>query len=105
MPALDLGLARHPEHCGRKNPRRERDQGLRKPIQERVDGAYRSRRAGGWPRTAFGEMRHGCKSFGGSGLERFSTEWTHSVDKNSLNLKELEHVLTEKVIQLFRNML
>jgi len=38
-------------------------------------------------------------------LERFPTEWNHSVDKKSLNLKELEHVLIEKIGQLFRNML
>jgi hypothetical protein len=38
-------------------------------------------------------------------LERFPTEWTHSVDKKSLNFRGLEHVLVEKVGQLFRNML
>jgi hypothetical protein len=38
-------------------------------------------------------------------LERFPTEWNHSVDKKSLNFKALEHVLIEKVDQLFRNML
>jgi hypothetical protein len=26
-------------------------------------------------------------------LERFPTEWNHSIDKKSLNLKALEHVL------------
>jgi hypothetical protein len=37
-------------------------------------------------------------------LERFPTEWNHSVDKKSLEFKELEHVLIEKVGELFRNM-
>jgi hypothetical protein len=38
-------------------------------------------------------------------LERLSTEWNHSVDKRSLDFKELEHVLIEKTGQFFRNML
>ena len=29
----------------------------------------------------------------------------HPIDKNSLKIKELEHVLAVKVTQLFRNML
>jgi hypothetical protein len=29
----------------------------------------------------------------------------HPIDKNSLNIKEVEHVLVGKVDQLFRNML
>jgi hypothetical protein len=38
-------------------------------------------------------------------LERFPTEWSHSVDKKSLQINKVEHVLIEKVDQLFRNML
>jgi hypothetical protein len=38
-------------------------------------------------------------------LERFPIRWTHLIEKESLGFKELEHVLIEKVEQLFRNML
>ena len=38
-------------------------------------------------------------------LARFPTGWNRPVDKNSRQFKILEHVLIEKVIQLFRNML
>ena len=37
--AFDLGLPRHPEHGGRKNPRRERNQGLRNSVKNGGDGA------------------------------------------------------------------
>ena len=38
-------------------------------------------------------------------LERFPITWNHVIEKESLNFKELEHVLIEKVEQLFRDML
>jgi hypothetical protein len=38
-------------------------------------------------------------------LERFPITWNHVIDKESLKFKELEHVLVEKVEQLFRDML
>jgi hypothetical protein len=38
-------------------------------------------------------------------LERFPIRWNHLIEKESLRVKELEHVLIEKVDQLFRNML
>jgi hypothetical protein len=37
--------------------------------------------------------------------KRFLIRWTHLIEKESLRFKELEHVLIEKVDQLFRNML
>ncbi len=37
-------------------------------------------------------------------LERFPISWTHLIEKKSLKIKKLEHVLIEKVDQLFRNM-
>jgi len=41
----------------------------------------------------------------GAVLERFPIRWNHLIEKESLEFKELEHVLIEKVDQLFRNML
>ena len=38
-------------------------------------------------------------------LERFPIRWNHLIEKELLRFKELEHVLIEKVGQLFRNML
>ncbi|MGH6796738.1 MAG: hypothetical protein ACREDD_09600 [Methylocella sp.] len=38
-------------------------------------------------------------------LERFPITWNHVIEKESLNFKGLEHVLIEKVAQLFRDML
>ena len=38
-------------------------------------------------------------------LERFPITWNRVIEKESLNFKELEHVLVEKVAQLFRDML
>jgi hypothetical protein len=38
-------------------------------------------------------------------LERVPIGWNHPIEKNSLQINELEHVLIEKVDQLFRNML
>ena len=38
-------------------------------------------------------------------LERFPIAWNHVIEKESLKFKELEHVLIEKVEQLFRDML
>ncbi len=38
-------------------------------------------------------------------LERFPIRWNHLIEKESLRFKDLEHVLIEKVDQLFRNML
>ena len=38
-------------------------------------------------------------------LERLPYTWNCVLEKESLNFKELEHVLIEKVAQLFRDML
>ncbi len=38
-------------------------------------------------------------------LERFPIRWNHLIEKESLKIKELEHVRIEKVEQLFRDML
>jgi hypothetical protein len=38
-------------------------------------------------------------------VERFPITWNHVIEKESLNFKELEHALIEKVEQLFRDML
>ena len=38
-------------------------------------------------------------------LERLPITWNHVIERESLNFKELEHVLVEKVVQLFRDML
>ncbi|QBR72081.1 hypothetical protein CU048_13300 [Beijerinckiaceae bacterium] len=38
-------------------------------------------------------------------LERFPIRWNHLIEKESLKFNELEHVLIEKVGQLFRNRL
>jgi hypothetical protein len=37
-------------------------------------------------------------------LERVPIKWNHLIDKDSLNIKKLEHDLIEKVEQLFRDM-
>jgi hypothetical protein len=36
-------------------------------------------------------------------LERFPVGWNHLTDRKSLKVKTLEHVLVEKVVQLFRD--
>jgi hypothetical protein len=36
--------------------------------------------------------------------ERFPITWNHVIEKESLNINKLEHVLIEKVEQLFRDM-
>ncbi len=38
-------------------------------------------------------------------LERFPITWNRVIEQESLNIDKLEHVLTEKVEQLFRDML
>jgi hypothetical protein len=38
-------------------------------------------------------------------LERIPIGWNHPIDKNTLKINLLEHVLIGKVSQLFRNML
>jgi hypothetical protein len=38
-------------------------------------------------------------------IERVPITWNHVIEKDSLKIKELEHVLIEKVEQLFRDML
>jgi hypothetical protein len=38
-------------------------------------------------------------------LERFPITWNHVIEKEALKFEELEHVLIEKVEQLFRDML
>ena len=40
-----------------------------------------------------------------AGLERVPITWDHVIEMESLNFKELEHVLVEKVVQIFRDML
>ncbi len=40
----------------------------------------------------------------GLALERVPIKWNHLIDKDSLKIKELEHVLIEKVEQLFWDM-
>jgi hypothetical protein len=37
--------------------------------------------------------------------ERFPIRWNHLIGKKSLKIKELEHVVIEKIDQLFRNIL
>jgi len=37
--------------------------------------------------------------------ERFPITWNHVIEKESLNINKLKHVLIEKVEQLFRDML
>ena len=62
------------------------------------------------------EAGHGSRPHGGCraqrprhfqhrAVERFPIRWNHLIEKKSLKIKELEHVLIEKVDQLFRNML
>jgi len=41
----------------------------------------------------------------GEGSERLPYAWTHVIEKESLRFEDLEHVLIEKVDQLFRDML
>jgi hypothetical protein len=41
----------------------------------------------------------------GGSLERSPYTWNHVIEKQSLRFKELEHVLIEKVEQLFRDVL
>jgi hypothetical protein len=45
------------------------------------------------------------RSAGFRSLERVPIKWNHLIDKDALKIKELEHVLIEKVEQLFRDML
>jgi hypothetical protein len=45
------------------------------------------------------ESRHGAR------LTRFPLRWNHLIEKEALRAKELEHVLIEKVEQLFWNKL
>jgi len=42
---------------------------------------------------------------GGRRSERIPIAGTHAIDKDSLKINMLEHVLVEKVYQLFRDML
>jgi len=57
----------------------------------------------GWPWQATG-MAVSDLTFSKT-LERFPITWNHVIEKESLKIKELEHVLIEKVEQLFRDML
>ncbi len=41
----------------------------------------------------------------GTPLQRFPIRWNHLIEKELLRFKEVQHVLIEKVEQLFRNML
>jgi hypothetical protein len=49
--------------------------------------------------TSYGS-RHGARL-----LKRFPIRWNHLIEKEALRAKELEHVLIEKVEQLFWNKL
>jgi len=53
-----------------------------------------------------GEMAEACGCLGPRriirGLERFPITWNHVIEKEALKFRELEHVLIEKVEQLFR---
>src|SRR5580704_1152051 len=60
--AFDLGLPRHPEHGGRKNPRRERNQGLRNFVQNGGYGAYRANQRRGVFRASLGGADHGKRA-------------------------------------------
>jgi hypothetical protein len=47
----------------------------------------------------------GARTYRRQPLERVPITWNHGIEKDSLKFKELEHVLIEKVEQLFRDML
>ena len=51
------------------------------------------------------KYRKGWSTFPGHALERIPIGWNHPIDKNTLKINLLEHVLIGKVSQLFRNML
>ena len=81
------------------------DRDLRKegpnPLQSRIKNLAKRRVCRGGicqARLDYGRARV-------EALERVPIGWNHPIDKNSLNIKELEHVLVRKVSQLFRNML
>jgi hypothetical protein len=63
----------------------------------------RGPRIGTLPDDLDGELKN--RVVGESALERFPITWNHVIDKDSLKIKELEHVPIEKVEQLFRDML
>jgi hypothetical protein len=48
---------------------------------------------------------HSREQIGQPSLERIPIGWNHPIDKNTLKINLLEHVLIGKVSQLFRNML
>ena len=45
-----------------------------------------------------------ASSSSSEGREGFRTTWNHGIEKESFKFKELEHVLIEKVEQLFPDM-
>ena len=49
-------------------------------------------------------LRTGRAAGSRSALERFPITWNHVIEKETLKIKELEHVGIEKVEQLFRDM-
>jgi hypothetical protein len=46
----------------------------------------------------------GPEQTGSMALERVPIAWTHVIDKDALRFEDLEHVLIEKVGQVFRDM-
>ena len=46
-----------------------------------------------------------CQVYLSSRLERFPIRWNHLIGKESLKIKDLEHVMIEKADQFFQNML
>ncbi len=66
-------------------------------MRKRGNDAPHVARRSGFPRTGFALTI--------AALERFPIRWNHLIEKESLKFKEMEHVLIEKVEQLFRNML
>jgi len=51
------------------------------------------------------KLRRTQRKFRHETLERVPIKWNHLIDKDSLKIKVLEHVLIEKVEQFFRDML
>src|ERR1700730_5844803 len=63
--AFDFGLPRPPEHGGRKNPCRKRNQGLRNFVQNRGDGAHRANQRRGFFYVSLEGSYHGNASSSG----------------------------------------
>jgi hypothetical protein len=61
--------------------------------------------AGSKSRPVVVEFKRNSLSADSALLQRFPITWNHVIEKESLKFKEVEHVLIEKVEQLFRDML